>query len=77
MSVSRQPNFSSLLGLAWLLVVVQLVAQNWADTALTLLDTDDAMRLAQMRDWLAGQAGTTRISPASSRPPVTIRTGRG
>src|SRR3954452_7429912 len=52
---TRQPNFALLLGLALLLVVIQLLAQNWADTALTLADTDDAMRLAQLRDWLDGQ----------------------
>jgi hypothetical protein len=54
-ATTRQPNFAILLGLAWLLVVVQLVVQHWGETAQTLLDTDDAMRLAQMRDWLAGQ----------------------
>src|SRR4051794_25435576 len=51
----RQPSFPLLLGLAWLLVVLQLLAQHWDETAQTLLDTDDAMRLAQMRDWLGGQ----------------------
>ena len=51
----RQPSFSLLLGLAWLLVVLQLLAQHWGETAQTLLDTDDAMRLAQLRDWLGGQ----------------------
>lgn len=55
MSSSRQPSFALLLAFAWLLVVVQLLAQNWAETALTLADTDDAMRLAQLRDWLNGQ----------------------
>ena len=54
-ATTRQPHFALLLGLAWLLAVVQLVAQHWAVTAQTLLDTDDAMRLVQMRDWLAGQ----------------------
>src|SRR5438270_2905200 len=52
---SHQPHFALLLGLAWLLAAVQLLAQNWSDTALTLADTDDAMRLAQLRDWLGGQ----------------------
>jgi hypothetical protein len=52
---TRQPNFALLLGFAWLLVVAQLVAQHWAETAQTLFDTDDAMRLAQLRDWLGGQ----------------------
>src|SRR5262245_54262321 len=55
MLASRQPNFALLLGLAWLLVVLQLVTQHWSETAQTLLDTDDAMRLAQLRDWLGGQ----------------------
>ena len=66
-ATTRQPHFALLLGLAWLLVVLQLVAQNWADTAQTLLDTDDAMRLVQMRDWLAGQGwydtNFTRVQP--------------
>jgi hypothetical protein len=52
---ARQPNFALLLGLAWALVVLQLLTQHWADTAQTLLDTDDAMRLAQLKDWLGGQ----------------------
>ena len=52
----RQPTFALLLGAAWLLAAIQLLAQNWADTALTLADTDDAMRLAQLNDWLAGQS---------------------
>jgi hypothetical protein len=51
---TRQPNFALLLGAAWLLAMIQLVAQNWADTT-SLADTDDAMRLAQLRDWLSGQ----------------------
>jgi hypothetical protein len=55
MSSTRQPNFAALLGLAWLLVVLQLVAQYWTGTALAFADSDDAMRLAQLRDWLGGQ----------------------
>src|SRR5436305_11712175 len=55
MHSTRQPTFALLLGAAWLLACVQLLAQNWTDTALTLADTDDAMRLAQLRDWLGGQ----------------------
>jgi hypothetical protein len=52
---TRQPYFALLLGAAWLLVVLQLVPQNWVETGQSLLDTDDAMRLAQLRDWVAGQ----------------------
>jgi len=55
MPSTRQPNFAVLLGLAWLMAVFQLLGQNWADTTLALTDTDDAMRLAQLRDWLGGQ----------------------
>jgi len=54
-ATSRQPSFALLVGLAWALIVLQLVAQHWADTAVNLLDTDDAMRLTQLRDWLGGQ----------------------
>lgn len=56
-ATTRQPNFALLLGLAWLLVVIQLLvlAQHWSATAVALADTDDAMRLAQLRDWLSGQ----------------------
>jgi len=52
---SRQPNFALLLALAWLAIVIQLLAQHWSETALAFADTDDAMRLAQLRDWLSGQ----------------------
>lgn len=55
MPSTRQPNFVALLALAWLLIILQLLAQNWTETAQSLIDTDDAMRLAQLRDWLGGQ----------------------
>ena len=51
----RQPSFAPLVVLAWALIVLQLVVQHWGDTASALLDTDDAMRLTQLRDWLGGQ----------------------
>jgi len=53
---TRQPNFALLLALAWLTIVIQLLAQHWTETALAFADTDDAMRLAQLRDWLSGQS---------------------
>ena len=52
---TRQPHFAVLLCVAWMLVVLQLVALHWGDTAQSLIDTDDAMRLAQLKDWLGGQ----------------------
>jgi len=51
----RSPNFALLLGLAWLVIVAQLVADHWAETAQTLSDMDDAMRLVQVRALLAGR----------------------
>ena len=51
----RQPNFAALVTLVWLLVALMLLLQHWTQTAETLFDTDDAMRLAQLRDWLGGQ----------------------
>ncbi len=53
---ARGPNFALLLALAWLVVAADLVLKHWAGTALTLSDTDDAMRLAEVHDFLDGQA---------------------
>jgi hypothetical protein len=44
-----------LLGFAWLVIVAQLLAQHWTETARTLSDMDDAMRLVQVRAFLAGR----------------------
>ena len=52
--LDRQPNFAALLGLAWLMVALMLLLVHWPQTAETLLDTDDAMRLVEMRAWLNG-----------------------
>jgi hypothetical protein len=51
----RQPNFGALVVLVWLVVALALLLQYWGQTAEGLLGTDDAMRLVQMRAWLAGQ----------------------
>jgi hypothetical protein len=51
----RSPNIALLLGLAWLVIVAQLLADHWAETAQTLPDMDDAMRLVQVREFLAGR----------------------
>jgi hypothetical protein len=64
----RQPNFAVLVVLAWLLVALGLLLQYWAQTADTLLDTDDAMRLVQMRAWVAGQ-GWFDLHNARAQPP--------
>ena len=50
---TRLPVFGLLLALAWLLVAAQLTAEYWAATAVTLPDADDAMRLVELRKFLA------------------------
>ena len=67
-ATSRQPSFALLFGLAWLLIVCQLLAHEWANTARTLLDTDDAMRLTQMHDWLAGRGWYDLLQPRVEPP---------
>jgi hypothetical protein len=63
----RQPSFAILLILAWLVASVQLFLIYWMGTAETLLDTDDALRLVQMREFLAGRdwfdLRETRVQP--------------
>jgi hypothetical protein len=65
----RGPNFALLLGLAWLVIAVDLVFKHWAATALTLSDTDDAMRLAELHDFLRGQ-GWFDLHQARLDPPA-------
>ena len=64
----RQPNFAALVVLAWLLLALVLLLHYWEQTAQTLLDTDDAMRLTQMRAWLAGH-GWYDLHEARLQPP--------
>lgn len=65
----RQPNFAALVTLVWLLVALALLLQFWMQTAETLLDTDDAMRLVEMRAWLGGQ-GWFDLHMPRVQPPV-------
>ena len=66
---TRGPNFAVLVGLAWLVIAVDLVAKHWAGSALTLSDTDDAMRLVEVRDFLHGQGWFDMHQPRLA-PPV-------
>jgi hypothetical protein len=59
---------AALIGLAWLLMAAQLLAQYWPSTATTLPDADDAMRLVQVRDFLAGH-GWFDLHNARLNPP--------
>src|SRR6478736_4275789 len=65
----RQPNFAALVTLVWLLVALGLLLQFWTQTAETLLDTDDAMRLVEMRAWVAGH-GWFDLHEARVQPPL-------
>jgi hypothetical protein len=51
--LTRQPHFAVLTGLAWLLVLAQLLAEYWPMTAATMHDADDALRVGQVRGFLA------------------------
>src|SRR5262249_54408276 len=51
----REPSFAVLLGLAWLIACAQLLAENWPALGYTLPDADDAMRLVEVRAFLAGK----------------------
>ena len=65
---TRGPNFAVLVGLAWLLIAVDLIIKQWAGTALTLSDTDDAMRLVEVRDFLNGQGWFDMHQPRLGPP---------
>lgn len=67
-SALRAPPFAALIALAWLALVLQLLWGNWAETGTTLGDTDDAMRLAQVRAFLDGQ-GWFDLHEARVEPP--------
>ena len=64
----RQPNFAALVALVWLLVALTLLVHHWPQTAETLLDTDDAMRFAQLRNWLGGQSWFDLHQPRMQPP---------
>jgi len=73
--LDRQPNFAALLGLAWLMVALVLLLLHWPQTAETLLDTDDAMRLVEMRAWLNGPgllSGWYDLHQSRLQPPVGV-----
>src|SRR5215468_8463457 len=51
----RRPPVAFLFVAVWLVVCFVLLMQHWPDTARTVPDADDAMRLVQVRALLAGQ----------------------
>src|SRR5436190_1005174 len=62
-------NFPVLLGLAWALTAAVLLADRWPEMGVRLFDADDAMRLTQVRDFLAGR-GWFDLHDARVDPPA-------
>jgi hypothetical protein len=56
------------LGAAWLIIVVQLLADHWADTGRTLGDMDDAMRLVELRGFIDGHGWFNLHEPRLGPP---------
>ena len=65
----RQPNFALLIAIAWLMIALQLLLLFWPETAVTLNDADDAMRLVQMREFL-GDHGWFDLHMERLQPPL-------
>lgn len=64
----RQSRFALLLLPVWLLVCARLLHANWEATGIAFHDTDDAMRMVQLRDFLAGQGWFDLHQPRLSPP---------
>lgn len=65
----RQPNFALLIAIAWSIIALQLLLLFWPETAVTLNDADDAMRLVQMREFLGGR-GWFDLHMVRLQPPL-------
>ncbi len=58
---------------AWLLLCVVLIVARWsAITGLELSDTDDNLRLMQVRDWLSGRQGWFDLRQYRLNPPAGL-----
>jgi hypothetical protein len=64
-----QPNFALLFGLAWLAIASQLLWLDWTQTANALGDSDDAMRLVEVRAFLTGR-GWFDLHEPRLQPPM-------
>ena len=62
------PNIALFLGAAWVVIVLQLLADHWADTGRSLTDMDDAMRLVQMRGFTDGHGWFNLHEPRLGPP---------
>ena len=68
-NTAYQPNFALLVGVVWLVIVGQLLWLDWTQTGQVLGDTDDAMRLVEVRAFLAGR-GWFDLHEARLQPPI-------
>ncbi len=66
---TAQPNIALLTVAAWLAIAAQLLWLGWSSTAVTLGDTDDAMRLLEVCEFLAGR-GWFDLHEARLQPPA-------
>ncbi len=64
-----QPKIVLLIGLVWLIVIGQMLWLDWPQTAHLLGDSDDAMRLVEMRAYLAGR-GWFDLHEPRLQPPL-------
>src|SRR5260221_5117846 len=64
-----QPNVSFFIVLTWLAIAAQIVWLGWESTAHQLGDTDDALRLVQGRELLAGR-GWFDLHEPRLQPPI-------
>ena len=65
---SAVPTVALFLGAAWLIIVVQLLADHWAETGRTLGDMDDAMRLVELRGFIDGHGWFNLHEPRLGPP---------
>lgn len=66
--IRRPSGFALLVLLVWLLTCARLLHSYWDSTAMVFPDTDDAMRLAQWRDFIDGRGWFDLHQPRLSPP---------
>ena len=64
-----QPSIGLLIVLAWIVIAGQMLWMDWSSTAKVLGDTDDAMRLLEVREFLAGR-GWFDLHEPRLQPPM-------